>query len=795
MKGGGCSGGLISLSLRDVFSSILQRMDDKWLLRVSYLEIYQEKVRDLLNPAADDLKVRVSRTRGVYVEPREEVVRSVEETLQLLEEGERHRHYGQTRMNDLSSRSHTIFRLCIEHKPQPSQQAQQTAAAAAAVAAASASLPTSYAPPPSRRREKVRVSVLNFVDLAGSERQSQSGSSGLRQQEGSFINKSLLNLGIVISRLADGRERGEKGAEPVPFRDSKLTHILSGSLGGNSRIVIVCSISPALCNSEHSLSTLRFGSRCARVRQTVRVNEVSGDEAEINRYEGKIRQLQNRLSVLPCSAAHQPQQQQQLLTTGEEKEEESVRAERRLLAEDRLKVEEERLQLEQELTAFKALIMTATNAGLVAGPAAGRRRRATFGDGRQSGGGKDAAEGGGAGGGGAAGAAALSESQHEYYRSEQTQRVVAALEAKVDGLELLLKELSTENSSLMRDNEDMAGDAERVTARLEELQQEGRAKEEQLQREARTRRQWEAGEGVEELPEAELQAMRVALEAVMRKVDRQLLWREFCRARGEEGGEQEATRMERERTLRAELATMKERKEKEDAEQQQRERAAEQRLSALTADRQQLQSAQQQSQERIGSLELSLRRSQERTAALDAEKAELQRQWEELAADSRRVREENAEYSRKLLDVIRPAAGMPQQAKLSGSREMTGLEAFSLPPAMLYTQQQPASPALQPALPAGMMSVHVPLSASLSLDELMTSAASPLLQHERAAASAAFHPLQDMTAQAINAASPSRPPTPVLSRSPSPFLLSASKPAASGSARKPPPTGLAARRK
>ena len=119
MKGDPSQPGLLSLAMQHVFAAIERRMCDKWLLRVSYIEIYNERIRDLLEPSNDNLAIHVTKDKGAHVAPREEVVRSVDECVALLEEGEKHRHYGCTQMNDFSSRSHTIFRLVIENKPQP----------------------------------------------------------------------------------------------------------------------------------------------------------------------------------------------------------------------------------------------------------------------------------------------------------------------------------------------------------------------------------------------------------------------------------------------------------------------------------------------------------------------------------------------------------------------------------------------------------------------------------------------------------------------------------------------------
>ena len=779
MKGDAHSPGLIPLSMLHVFSSILHRIREKWLLRVSYLEIYQEKIRDLLNPSSDDLKVHVSRERGAHVEPREVVVRSVEEVLAALEEGERQRHYGQTLMNDFSSRSHTIFRLVIENKPQPASPSSSSTLTPTTPS-------TSYAPPPSRRKEKVRVSILNFVDLAGSERQSQTQAQGHRLREALFINKSLLNLGLVISKLGEGG----KGGGEVPYRDSKLTHILSGSLGGNSRVVLVCNVSVGVVNSEHSVGTLRFGQRCARVRQCAQVNEVSGDEAEINRYEGKIRQLQNRLSVLPSPTPHLAP------PPHPDESKEAVWEERRLLAEDRLKVEEERLRLEQQITQFRDLIMTNSNAGAGVAPsqAALRKRRATFGDGRVSG---EWGGGGGKGVGGevaessaASSTPALSAAQDEYFRAEQRERKVASLQDKVERLERLLSELSGENEALMRETEEMEGEAEAMTARLEEVVRErealGRARDEAVRRaevEGVRRRRWQEGEGVDGLSDEELAEMRRGIEVVRGRVERQVLWREWCRERG--GAGEDAGRMERERLLREEVAALKQTAAQGAEEQQREEGVRGAAMEEVRGERQRLMEEREAQARRVEELERAVQGLQERATGLEREVVGWEGRAQAVEAECRRVKEENADYSRRLLDVIRPA-GPPASAKL-GREVSSSSDAATLPASVSYHSYAPPSPVVQSVQGASaMMSAHLPSSMpppppppALSLDDLMGHhAPSHSLSFNSSSLSApSALPLHDITAHAVNGvqSSPARAETPTFGRPPSPFLLSAGK--------------------
>jgi centromeric protein E len=257
---------------------------------VSYLEIYNECIKDLLDPHTEkELAVKETKDHSVIVQGRKEViVTSVQKVLELMTEGEEHRHYGKTMMNDLSSRSHTILTLTIESKKIATAESKKASAR-------NATMRTRGARGGKRgekeKTEKVRVSHLNFVDLAGSERTVQAGTSGARQKEGTHINKSLLFLGVVISRLSEKQKY-------IPYRDSKLTRMLQTSLGGNARTVIICNISPALSNLEPTMNTLRFGSRAIKILNHAKVNEVSGAKAMLNQYQEKIINMTNQLSHL-----------------------------------------------------------------------------------------------------------------------------------------------------------------------------------------------------------------------------------------------------------------------------------------------------------------------------------------------------------------------------------------------------------------------------------------------------------------------------------------------------------------
>ncbi|KAG6501108.1 hypothetical protein ZIOFF_040976 [Zingiber officinale] len=226
MHGDQRSPGIIPLAVKDAFSIIQETPSREFLLRVSYLEIYNEVVNDLLNPAGQNLRIRED-TQGTFVEGiKEEVVLSPAHALSLIAAGEEHRHVGSNNFNLLSSRSHTIFTLTIESSP--CGDCGEGGA--------------------------VNFSLLNLIDLAGSE-SSRAETTGVRRKEGSYINKSLLTLGTVIAKLIDGK------ATHIPYRDSKLTRLLQSSLSGQGRVSLICTVTPSSSNAEETHNTLKFAHR------------------------------------------------------------------------------------------------------------------------------------------------------------------------------------------------------------------------------------------------------------------------------------------------------------------------------------------------------------------------------------------------------------------------------------------------------------------------------------------------------------------------------------------------------
>ena len=240
------------------------------------MEIYNETVIDLLSDlktrTAGGLKVRENEEGDVYVEGLEQkTVTSPEEIHRFMKLGEKSRHVGQTKMNDKSSRSHTIFRITLESTNRMTDD-------------------DSMMQEEGEEGKQVVVSQLNLVDLAGSEKAAQTGAGGVRLKEGCNINQSLMVLGQVIGKLSGG----DKG-QHINYRDSKLTSILQNSIGGNAKTAIICTVTPAAMSEEQTISTLRFASQAKTIQNHATVNEVLDDQAQINRLKKEMAQLLKEL--------------------------------------------------------------------------------------------------------------------------------------------------------------------------------------------------------------------------------------------------------------------------------------------------------------------------------------------------------------------------------------------------------------------------------------------------------------------------------------------------------------------
>ncbi|KAM9569520.1 kinesin-like protein KIF13B isoform 3-T3 [Salvelinus alpinus] len=249
MMGSVDSPGLIPRLCSSLFDRTLleQREGEGFTIEVSYMEIYNEKVRDLLDPkgSRQALRVREHKVLGPYVDGLSRLaVASYKDIESLMSEGNKSRTVAATNMNEESSRSHAVFNIILTHTLKDLQSGTSGE----------------------------KVSKLSLVDLAGSERAAKTGATGERMKEGSNINKSLTTLGLVISALAE-QGCGKNKTKFVPYRDSVLTWLLKDSLGGNSRTAMVATVSPAADNYDETLSTLRYADRAKSIVNHAVVNE------------------------------------------------------------------------------------------------------------------------------------------------------------------------------------------------------------------------------------------------------------------------------------------------------------------------------------------------------------------------------------------------------------------------------------------------------------------------------------------------------------------------------------------
>ena len=256
--------GIIPRMISHVFNFIHEQEGTEFMIKVSMIEIYQEKIRDLLDITRVNLNIREDNIKGIYVDGcSERYVGCPNDVLALLELGSSNRAQAATNMNEHSSRSHSIFILTIN----------QT----------------------NKKDGGSKIGKLYLVDLAGSEKISKTGATGHTLEEAKIINKSLTTLGRVINNLTDGK------STHVPYRESKLTRVLQESLGGNSKTCLIITCSPSIYNESETLSTLRFGERAKKIKNKPKINkEITVAELQklVERLKENLKQANARINQL-----------------------------------------------------------------------------------------------------------------------------------------------------------------------------------------------------------------------------------------------------------------------------------------------------------------------------------------------------------------------------------------------------------------------------------------------------------------------------------------------------------------
>lgn len=269
--------GIIPRSMEEIFKYIenTSNKSKTFMVRASYLQIYNEVITDLLKSDQSPLHIRENKKKGVFVEGLSEwVVRTPHDIYNLMKDGMINRATAATKVNDVSSRSHAVFIIIVEQMksiPNGDQDVITT------------KMPVEY--------KEIKVGKLNLVDLAGSERVRVTGATGERLEESKSINKSLSSLGNVIAALTDKKHRAH-----IPYRDSKLTRILEDSLGGNCKTTMMAMVSPTYESFFESMSTLKFATRAKKIKNEAKINEDLDNKALLRKYEVELKNLRKQLA-------------------------------------------------------------------------------------------------------------------------------------------------------------------------------------------------------------------------------------------------------------------------------------------------------------------------------------------------------------------------------------------------------------------------------------------------------------------------------------------------------------------
>eukprot|EP00730_Choanoeca_flexa_P003815 TRINITY_DN11513_c0_g1_i1.p1 TRINITY_DN11513_c0_g1~~TRINITY_DN11513_c0_g1_i1.p1 ORF type:complete len:1296 (+),score=285.48 TRINITY_DN11513_c0_g1_i1:64-3951(+) len=315
--------GVIPRCVSHVFDHIQAAPEDsQYLVRVSYLQIYNEKISDLLNPGSDNLKIRERGGNDPYVEGlSEHVAKSAQDVYALLAKGRHQRTTNSTSMNRVSSRSHAVFTLIVEHSCERQEGEGQV----------------------------VTIGQLRLVDLAGSER-FEASSNQTHQKETQNINTSLSAFGKVVLALTS------KSKMHTPYRDSKLTRILQSSLGGNCLTTMITAISPAATSHQESVASLKFGNRAQRVKNHAVCNEDKDEQALLSSYKSEIEQLRAKLaSAAEADAMERQRLEQASMQAHQEKHVIVNELAKQQAAAERARAE--KMKLEEQLSAMQASLL------------------------------------------------------------------------------------------------------------------------------------------------------------------------------------------------------------------------------------------------------------------------------------------------------------------------------------------------------------------------------------------------------------------------------------------------------